>query len=84
MTMPEEAAVTITKEQLAILQEVAFAISTEDADPVWAASEPGDGPAYETAAGKKFSLRPIVSLEAFESFMSALSDIEDQFFGLIK
>lgn len=71
---------TLTAEQLAALEEVMFAISTENADPVHVMSEPDEGERTFTTyrGGVEFSLRPIVSDETFEAFQSIADAIADQ------
>lgn len=72
--------IEITKEALDVLQEVAYCIATENADPVHILCEAtSDRPTLTTADGFKLGTCPVVDLGTLEAFFGVVSHIEDAF-----
>lgn len=71
-------AVELTKDDVDLLQEVMFAISTPNADPVSMMTEyAGSGAKYTTPDGFDFTLTRCLDEATFEGFASLIQRIED-------
>lgn len=68
----------LTQDDLDLITEIGFALSTENVDPVLAMYEPDAGTHnYRTPDGVDFCLRPVVTLDTLEALHALQQRIEE-------